>query len=166
MTIFVWFKERLLWRSDKPQPQGRQRVKFHDVGAPREESRPQSLQGWRTHDVRPTWKALEPVVAVNDRYSQLYHLYLRGKLQAPVKQEFEEFVPDLLEFVERLERLTGRNGRLPMLLEQCRSKIIRYRRLGQWPGSLTEQQWADKLQAELRTYQRAKAVVLKGSDGV
>jgi hypothetical protein len=137
--IFVWLGKQLIWRPHGPQPPAQ--------------------RGWKTHDAMPSRVARNQVTETDELYHELYRHYHRGKLPPWGNQIFERINADIREFYSRNQE--GRRPTTPRA--KCRKDIAFLHRLGFWPGpcplcggNLTDQQWADRLRADLRTYQRAK----------
>jgi hypothetical protein len=138
MTVFIWRGKRLIWRSDG-QPPGRQRWKFRDAMRPRH--------------------AQEPVIRAFEGWQSIFSDYLLGKLPSWANHEFEQLLLKLEPTRQKLGRSIGRNGRPPEPRERCREEIIRLKKLREWPGHLTDEEWANKLHVGVRTYQRAKEIL-------
>ena len=126
--IFVWRRKQLIWRSHGP-----------------------AQRGWKTHDAMPSRLARKRGKEDDVLYHELYRDYEGGELPPWGNEWFERILADLRELYSRIQE-----GRRPTLREKLRKDIAVLHRLGFWPGDLTDEEWADRLLAELRTYQRAK----------
>jgi hypothetical protein len=89
-----------------------------------------------------------------ERLQQLFMRYDRGELRSWINRAFERFVENSEPDVKRLLRAAEGNL-LP--IDHCRQEIGRLHERGEWPGKLTDEQWAAELGHQLRTYQEAKA---------
>jgi hypothetical protein len=113
---------------------------------PRQQTAP-----WKTRDAMPPALARTLATKANDRYQQLYSRYHRGELPRWANHEFEQFLLQMGNHLQKLESeiLAGRKGGRPSQREKDLERLPKF--LG-----LKDEAAADKAGLAKRTYQRRK----------
>jgi len=106
----------------------------------------------RFHDAMPPGLARDLAIKANERYEILFNRYLRGELPRWANKEFEQWLFELDNSLQKLESdfSTGRNGH-PSQRERCLEQIPKLLAQG-----LTDEQAAAECGVTPRSYQRHK----------